>query len=327
MTIGSGLGGSVMVGAESTYGTAVTPTRGYEVLSSTLKRNKRTSQGGGLSGGTLLRKGARRNQPIQDANGSISLEVTPSKFGLLLAHITGTVATPSATGAGYTQTYPLADSIGRFLTIQEGMPDTGGTANPYTFVGSKITKAGFSCEMAGNLTCSLDIDSRQVTEVPTLTTPAFTSNLNVFHGGQMGVKIGTYGSEAAVQGVKSVSVDWERPMAVERFYANNSGLKSEPVQNGVTSITGSLSVDLVNKADFADRFAADTAFSLVWEFIGAAGTGYSDTFRMILPQCYLDEGTPTLDNEDVINTAMTFTCEYDGSHLPTIVYIAADSSI
>lgn len=327
MTIGSGLGGSFGIGVESTYGTAVTPTRWYEVESVSLKRNKRTLQGGGLSGGNFLDRGGRRVQPARDANGSVNLEVTSSKFGLLLAHITGTTATPSATGSGYTQTYPLADNIGKFLTAQVGIPDLGGTARPYTFLGSKITKASFSGDMTGQLMCALDIDSRDVSEVPSLTTPSYTTGLRTFDGSQMGVKIGTFGSESAVQGVKSVSVDIDRPQQVERFYANNAGLKSEPVQNGKTKITGSLSVDYITKADFADRFAADTTFSLVWEYIGLAGTGYAETFRITLPQCYLDGETPTLDNEDVVNMTMPFSATYDGTNLPTITYIAADSTI
>jgi len=77
------------------------------------------------------------------------------------------------------------------------------------------------------------------------------------------VKIGAFGSEAAITGVRKVDIKFDRPQATDRYYFSNAGLKSEPIENDYVKVTGTIDADYIDKTVWADRFAADSSTSLV----------------------------------------------------------------
>lgn len=330
MAIASGVGGYFSVAAESTYGTYVAPDHHMQVDSAQLKKNKNTQLAGGVAAGMLVDRGSRRVVTTSDAGGSVKMEVGSKNFGLLLAHGMGSSATPvqQSSTAAYLQTHALGDNIGKYLSAQVGLPDLGGTIRPYSFLGCKVSSMEFSCAVDQFLQASIDFDSQQLTEAQTAVSPSYTLG-NPFHFGQATVAIGTFGSEATVQGVRKFDVKINRPLRNDRFYFGNSGVKKEPVSNGKVAITGSLDVDFVTKGDFADRFSTDTPFSLKITFTGAnIASSFYETFSITLPACYLDGDTPTLDGPDIISGTFPFTALYDGTNNAcTIGYMSTDIAV
>lgn len=333
MGVGSGLGGSFGIAPETTFGTYVAPTRFFDAQTVQLKKVKNVVQGGGLAAGRLVQPASRRVVTSQAAAGDVELEVLNRGMGLLLAQIFGGTPTPVQQGAtaAYLQTHPLADNLGRFFTAQVGVPDTTGTVRPYTYLGTKVLDAEFSCGVNENLMVKLSLDSKDVSESQSLAAPSFTAGVQQFHFAQMGVKLGaTYGSETAVDGVRKVSVKVSRGQNVDRYYANGAGKKAEPIMNDRVQITGTIETDFLDKASFADRFAADTQFSLVWEFVAATPIAptYYPTFRLKLPACFLDGDTPTLDGPEVVQPSFGFTALYDLTNPPvTCEYLSADVAL
>ena len=331
MAIASGLAAQIGVAAESTYGTYVAPTRFPEYNKSDLKKKKNVVQGGGLAAGQIAQLGSRRVVTSESVEGGFELEVANKGMGLLLAHLLGSSATPVQQGAtaAYLQAHTVGDNIGKSLTIQHGVPDLTGTVRPYTFKGCKLSGAELSCKVDELLTMSLDIDGRQASEVETLVAASQPPGVAPFHWAQMSVKLGAFGAEAAVSGVKGFSVKFDRGMASERFYAGAGGLKAEPVMNDWLKVSGSLDVDLVNKADFADRFAADSATSLVIEFVGPLiASTYYQTFRIKVPMVFFDGDTPTVDGPDVTSGGYGFVAQLDGTNpLVSIDYISTDTTL
>ena len=331
MAIASGLAAQIGVAAESTYGTYVAPTRFPEYNKADLKKKKNVVQGGGLAAGQIAQLGSRRVVTSESVEGGFELEVANKGMGLLLAHLLGSSATPVQQGAtaAYLQAHTVGDNIGKSLTIQHGVPDLTGTVRPYTFKGCKLSGAEFSCKVGEPLTMSLDVDGRQASEVETLVAASLATGVAPFHWAQMSVKLGTFGAEAAVSGVKGFSVKFDRGMASERFYAGAAGLKAEPVMNDWLKVSGSLDVDLVNKADFADRFAADSATSLVIEFVGPLiASTYYQTFRIKVPMVFFDGDTPTVDGPDVTSGGYPFVAQLDGTNpLVSIDYISTDTTL
>lgn len=333
MSIGSGIAGSFGAVAETVYGTYVAPTRWYEAEKADLKKVKNTVQGNGLAAGRLMPLGVRRVVTTHAGGGSVPIQFSYSKMGLLLNNLIGgttTVAQQAATAA-YLQTTTAADNVGKFLTLQAGVPDVGGTVRPYTFKGSKIISAEFSCGVDEILSSVWEFDSKVCSEVETLAAPSVTASAP-FHFGQMTVKLGTFASEAAVTGVKKVTVKIERPQDVGRFYAGATipGTKDEPIMSDNLKVTGSFEVDYITKGDFADRFAADTATAFVWEFVGptAIASTYFPTFRLKVPQIFFDEGTPTVDGNGIVTTTFNFTTTFDGTNGPVISeYMTTDTAI
>lgn len=331
MAIGSGLAASIGFAAESTYGTYVAPTRFLEYIKADLKKKKNVVQGGGLAAGQIAQLGSRRVVTSESVEGGFELEVANKGMGLLLAHLLGSSATPVQQGAtaAYLQAHTVGDNIGKSLTIQHGVPDLTGTVRPFTFKGCKLSGAEFSCKVGELLTMSLDVDGRQASEVETLVAASLATGVAPFHWAQMSVKLGTFGAEAAVSGVKGFSVKFDRGMASERFYAGAGGLKAEPIMNDFLKVSGSIEVDLVNKADFADRFAADSATSLVIEFVGPLiASTYYQTFRIKLPMVFFDGDTPTVDGPDVTSGGYPFVAQLDGTNpLVSIDYISTDTTL
>jgi hypothetical protein len=331
MGVPSGLGSSFGFVPEVTYGTYVAPTRWIECSQPQLRKVKNTVQGGAMAAGRYGRRGSMRNVTSKAGGGTLTTEVFNKRMGHLFNGLLGGTVTPTQQGstAAYLQTHTLGDSTGKFYTMQVGVPDLGGTARPYTFLGSKITAIEFSCGVDENLTAAVTVDARDVTEAETLAAPSYATGVEVFHFGQMGVKLGTYDSEAAIQGVRRMTLRIERPHRTDRFYANNSGLKSEPVVNDYINVSGTIEADYITKADLADRFAADTSTALVWEFIGPTiESPHTEVFRIRVPMIFLDGDTPAVDGPDVVTGPYNFVGLDDGTNAQvSLIYMSADTTL
>lgn len=332
MAVGSGLASSIGIAAESTYGTYVAPTRWHEFSKEGLTKTKNTIQGGGLAAGRLQQLAARRVLATVAGEGPVDMEVTNTKMGLLLSHLAGssTIAQQGATAA-WLQTHTAADNVGKFLTVQKGVPDTTGTVRPYSFLGGKVAAAEFSCGAVNHLTSSWDFDFRDVTEAQGLAAPSYTTN-TPFHGGQMAVKIGTFGAEASIGGITKVTLKIERPQQTDRFYAQTAGspgLKAEPLINDYLKVTGTFEQDYVDKTTLADRFASDASTSLVWEFVGPLiASTFFQTFRIRVPAIFIDTETPTVEGPDVVNAKYSFVGQFDATNAPFIIeYMSTDTTI
>ncbi|WP_438478959.1 phage tail tube protein [Streptomyces asiaticus] len=328
MAIGSGLGAQLGISAESAYGTFVAPSKFIEFTKESLVLKKTTAQSAGIAAGRLLALSSRRVLTRREVSGSIEMEVTNKAMGLLLQALMGTNVTPvqQATSTAYLQSHVLADTAGKSLTIQKGVPLTTGTVTDKSFLGCKVTSAEFACEVGGMLTASYEFDGKDCDEAQTLATASYPA-MSPYHFGQMAVKTGTFGTETALDGIRKVSVKIERPQAVERFYAGQAGLKKEPISNDQVKITGTLETDYV-ATTLDDLHTSDAATSLVWEFVGANIEGtYYDTFRVTLPAIRLDEGPPVVDGFDVIKPTYQFTGLYDGTNQPKIEYISTDTTL
>lgn len=328
MAIGSGLGGQLGIAAETTYGTFVAPTKFPEFSKESLVEKKTTATSAGIAAGRLLPLSTRRVVTQREAAGNIELEVPNKSFGIILQTLMGTTVTPVQQGAtaAYLQTHTLADVAGKSLTIQKGVPLTTGTVTDKSFVGCKIISAEFSVEVGGMLMCTLEIDGKQCDESQTLAVASYPT-MSPFHFGQLAVKTGAFGAEAALDGIRKVSVKIERPQDVGRFYAGQSGLKKEPISNGLVKISGSLETDYVSTA-LDDLHTSDAATSCVVELVGPLiASTFFETFRITLPAIKLDDAPPSIEGFEVIKPTFNFTGFYDGTNQPKIEYISTDVTL
>jgi hypothetical protein len=328
MAIGSGLGAQIGIVAEVSYGTFLAPAKFIEFTKESLVLKKTTAQSAGIAAGRLLPLSSRRVVTQRQASGSLDMEVTNKGMGVLLQTLMGTTVTPAqqAATAAYLQTHTLADTAGKSLVIQKGVPLTTGTVTDKTFIGCKITSGEFSCGVGEMLTASFEVDAKDCDETQTLATASYPS-MSPFHFGQMALKTGTFGAEAARDGIRKVSIKIERPQATDRFYASQAGLKKEPISNDQVKITGSIEMDYVDTV-LDDLHTSDGATSLVLEFIGPIiASTYAETFRITLPAVRFDDAPPTVDGFDVIKPTINFTGLYDGTNQPKIEYMSTDVTL
>lgn len=328
MAIGSGLGAQLGIAPEVTYGTYVAPTKFVEFTKESVVLKKTTAQSAGIAAGRLVPLASRRVVTQREAAGSVEMEFTNKGMGLLLQSLMGTSVTPvqqEETDA-YLQTHVLADTVGKSLTIQKGVPLTTGTVTRKNLLGCKVISAEFSCEVGGMLTVSFEIDAKDCEETSVLATASYPA-MSVFHFGQMGVKFGSFGSETARDGIRKMSLKIERPSATDRFYANSSALKAEPITNGQIKISGSIERDYVS-TDLDDLHTSDAATSLVWEFLGPEiDPDYNERVTFIVPAVKFDDAPPAVEGFDVVKNGLSFTGLFDGTNANKIEYVSTDSTL
>lgn len=330
MAIGSGLGSQVGIAAESAYGTFVAPTKFIRARSYTVERTASRQQGGGISTGQLGPLSSQYVETVVGAQASIAFDVQNRGLGLLWSALTGTAASAVTAGtwSAYTTTFALADNYGKSHTVQVGAPfRAGASVAAHSLSGGKVTSAEFSCAVDGLLAASFNFDGKTFSKAESLASASYTST-DVFRGSQMTLKTGTYNSESAVSGVRSVGISISRPMDTTDYNAGNSGAKSQPVQNGWFDITATVEADWLATATFQDLAHGTTATSLVWEFSGATVAGtYVDVFRITLPSVTFEPATQGVDGPGELTNSWLATWRYDGSNLPSIVTVNADASL
>ncbi|WP_029289135.1 phage tail tube protein [Cellulomonas sp. HZM] len=328
MAIASGLGAHVGIAPEVTYGAYVAPTSFVQPNKASLKKTKNTEQSAAIASGRLQAAAAGRQPTTVGGSGSLELDVANRKMGLLVQALMGTSVTPTVlTAPAYQQTHVLADTFGKSLSIQVGLPDASGVVRPYSYTGCKVTSATFEIDLAKILAATFEFDAQDVSEAQALAAPSYPAAVSPFVGTQASVKVGVFGAEAAVAGVTKATVKIDRNLNTDRYYLGGGGKKAEPIANAPVGISGTVSADFVDKTVFADRFVSDAGFSLVIEARGAllAAPDTYDLFRITLPGCYLDGDTPVLDGPDQVSGDFPFTCLFDGANTPKIEIVSADS--
>jgi len=334
MAIGSGLGSSFGFSAESAFSTYVAPTKFVRHKSASFQKTATRVQGDGIQSGTYAEYLTQFVETTTGGTGTVAFDIQSKNMGLLIQALMGTTVTPVVQGAtsAYLQTHTLADPFGKSLSMQVGLPQRGGTVTPATLKGCKVAKLDLSCGIDTVLSATASIDAFAYENSTSLATPSYTSSVNVFHGGQLTVKLGTFGSEASVSGVKSVAVSIDRAMDTSGYYAGATvaGTKSEPVLNAVSKVTGSITVDMINLTDFHNRAVANTSTALVLEWVGPLiASTYYETFRITIPAVVFP-APESFDIADrgVLNSTFNFEARYDGTNaLATIAIISAESAL
>lgn len=320
--IGGGLGGAVGIAAESTYGTWVSPTRWIEVRDFKMQERPKISQGTGLASGRVVDLGTRRRETWTDAGGTMDLEFLNQGMALLLVNALGSNAT--LTQIGTTSAYTLTANLGvpdnqNYLSMQALVPNSAGTIFQQNFHGCKFTKTTWTIDMQNPLMWSLDVDSQQVSTSESAGTPSYTANTRTFTFQGMNFKVGAFGSESTIDGVKKMTCSIERGLEVNRIYMGQSA-KSEPVTNAIVKVSGSADVDLTasNKSVLWDLFHSQNAVpSIVMDFVGnAIGTsGHNDEFILNPTNVFIDQGgTPELDGPGITTATLNWSALIDASN-------------
>lgn len=327
MAISSGLAAQFGYVAESTYGTPVTVTKFPRQSKAAFVRTANRQQGSGIQSGVFGPVASQYVETTNAGTGSLELPVESRTHGLLFKLLMGSATSAQQGGsAAYLHTFTLADPVGLFATMQVGRPTRGGTVVPQTAKGCKVTKAEYSCQVGEFLKASYEVDARDIDNTTALATASYVA-ANTFHSKQMAVKLGTYGAEAAVNGVRGISLSIDRPMDTEDYTTVGAGLKSEPVINDFTAISGTISADWLAKADFEDRAAVTTGTSLVWEFVGPLiAATYYETLRFTVPGIVFAPSSQSVDGPKELTNDWAFEWKYDGTNMPKVEYISSDTT-
>ena len=159
----SGISSQLMIAAESTRGTFVTPTRGYEFLDESMALDIQRIESKGLRAGTRVLRSDRWREGKRSAAGSINMEVGNKSFGLWFEHMLGSAAISTPGGATLTRLHTFTPGdLPTGLTVQTGKPDLGGVVQPFSYVGAKVDKWKLAAKLDDFLELGVTLDRKSV---------------------------------------------------------------------------------------------------------------------------------------------------------------------
>lgn len=321
MATGAGLDGQMGFAQETTWGTAVTPTRFIEFNSENINYTPTFLEPTGLKVGTKFKRAGRVSVSRTAVSGDFSFDVATLGMGLFVKNMLGsTVTAPTqiGTSTAYKQVHTPGDFRSMGLTCQIGRPEPStGTVRPFTYAGLKVTGWGFDLKDNATPNLKLTVDGRSEDTTTALTTASFLAGAGVYTFAQSSLKLGgtasTASGETTISGgaaattiINEFSLSGKTAMKVDRYGLGNAGLKAEQLENGMPTITGKLAAEF-NKAEFYDVYKANTTTAMQFDLTGPAIAGGNNyLFSIILPAVKLKGVTPNVSGPDIVQMAPTF---------------------
>lgn len=321
MVIASGIGAQLGIGEEGSYGTYQAPTRflPFERESISLDIGKLRSAGIGL--GRFHRTNKVRTY-VKGAKGSIEFIVENKGFGLMLKHCLGGVSSGNV-GAVYTHTFtPDANALlGKYLTVQIGRPDVGGTSRPLSFLGGKVVSWELAAQLDNQVRLTPEFDFKSATTAQALAAASYAAAPVdfTFVDGAL-----TYGG--ASKFVKSFRLRMSNGLGVDRRGLGNT--KLEPLANALAEIEGEIACEWEDLDDY-NAWLADTQAQLVATFTSPAIISGSDEFELIvtIPKIELLKAESMVEGPGVLQQPTPFKALYDGTNpIIEVKYITSDTA-
>lgn len=334
MAIGSGLGSQVGFAPETTYGTSQTPTTWLEVRSSSLELNVEHIMSEALRSGLVVQRSDRFVNNKKGVSGSIELDVTSNNLARWLRHNMNDDRAFSTTKTGsspYTYTYNLGDPAScPSMTLQVGVPDIGGTVRRMDATGCFVSEMSLSNGVGELLKMSTTIDGQNYAPSSSAVTAAsYASSTEVlsFVGGSVSVA-------GTVTPIQSYELSVKHGIDLERYQINSTTLKSRPIRNALTEVTGKVEMEFGQatgtwgSSDLVTKYAAGTTIAVSGAWTGAtaiSGTTYP-ALSAITPVCMITKCTPTIDGPNLIKLSLEFMALDDGSQQPVqLVYVSSEN--
>jgi hypothetical protein len=313
MALRSGLAGQIGFAEETTYGTYVAPTRFLEFNNEAIATDVARIDSTGIGTGRFLRTG-RHKEYVRAAGGSVEFDYQTKGFGLLLKHCLGGYTNSLVTGSERSAVIePDADALfGKYLTVQVGRPDVGGTVRPFSFLGGKVIEWEIKCDLDVPLKLMLNLDFKSVVTSESLATATYPtgSEILVFSEGALTIN----GSPVRA---KSLSIKGVNGLATDRRMIGNT--KLEPLGAALFSITGELGDSEFEDLAVYNAFIAGTEISnLVATFTGPTNIAGGGPPKLIvtIPRIVYEGATPVIEGHGILKQPLTFRGLYNGTNLP-----------
>ena len=265
--------------------------------------------------------------------------VLVATLGVVAAYTdTGTAGT-AATVPGITafrQVHVNGSKAGQFITVQVGRPQISGvTVQPFTITGTKVTGWEFSCSDNKIAELKLTLDGQTELTSTALAAASYPTPNGLFSFANasvltLGGTASTTAGETTIAGgsalgsrVNAITITGATPMKIDRFGLGNAGLKAEPIENAIPTITGTLSTEFFSRTELYDLFKASTTSALQIDFtkfdssgndangVAAGPTPYR--LSWIFPAVKFKTAAANITSPDVIPQQIGFEAFDDGS--------------
>lgn len=313
MAVGSGISGQLGLKEETTWATAVTVDRFYELLSESVGYKIARIESDGIRSGQRIMRSDDWGAGTKRVSGPISLELSTKNMALLFKHAMGSVAT---TGAGpYTHTCTAGDLTGKGLTIQAGRPSSDGTVQAFTWNGCKIADWDLVFELDKHVKLNLGIVGKDQTTATGLASASYTSSNSLLSYTHGAITVGG----SAIK-VKSGSIKGVNALDTDRLFVGDTAI-SEPLENGRREYTFDL------KCEFESLTALNRIVNGTEAALSLAFTRSTDSIT-ITGNLRFDEGMPNLANMGILEQPLSgkFIATAADSTAITVAVISSEST-
>jgi hypothetical protein len=334
MPLASGLGASLGLAKETTYGTVVTPNRFFEFDSESLALDPTYFDPVGLRSNRLFAPSSRMRKTTRQAGGGTTLDAPTKQFGAVFDLMHGLAVTPvqQAATPAYLQTHAVGTSQpNKSATIQIDKPTAQAVDTPFTYPGSILTTAAFSMDNGGSLKAALTWDCQdELTPYstptgPSLTTPAYAAGSTVWDSTQVAA-VTLNGTPVA--SVQSLTVTWTQPFKEDRFFLGSGAVKQKPIPNGIPTLAGSMSAEWYDQSAY-QLFLSGGIVGVVFDFQGATiASTYKEQIKFDMPAVQVRGESPQVGGPDVLDQTIPFTVGDNGTNPPlSISYMSTDLAV
>ncbi len=296
-----------------TYKTFGAATRWFEFVEESLGWEKNIKQGQGLRVGKRVARSGRRTVPTAMGAGDWMVEAASKGQGLLWEGCLGTGVSTLVSGATYQQVFTLGDTLPSW-SLQKGIPQLGGTVDPYSFLGAMVANWEFNCPNGDIANLKMGMDIGDLSTAQAYGAPSYPSEpVNLFHFQNGTIFNGTLTAPTAtalasattpLASVRSFQVAVNNNLTGDRFNFGGAGRKDRPTV-GLREISGSLVVEYANTT-FRDAVLNDTPMCLVFNLTAGALSSGLETLQLVLPEVKFDNELAKTNKTDLINQTMNF---------------------
>lgn len=316
-------------GKETTYGTAVTPNRFHPISGEGQELKIEYVEDDAMQPNTYNASlGARRAEAARHAEGDVNMTVVNKGMGLLLEQIFGTDGVVTSLGGSpvaYQHVFALG-LLNKSMTTQKQIRDNSANVlGTFTHPGTKVTKATFTIGAKNLLKLALTLFSQdEKSDISAASASYISAAPFAFKQGFI-----KFNGTNIADTVKDAEISLERPLDTEAYGLNNGGLASEPAENDMAKIGGSLTSRFENIATFYDRYKANTALALVLLFEGTTISGSNKfSFKLEIPEIRLDGETPKVGGPSTVEHKIPFTGFANGTDAGiTATVITTDAAV
>lgn len=318
---------AVLVAKETTYGTAVSPTRGYEAHADSWKFDQAQIDSVGFRAGIQALRADRSRAVAMGGEGAIELDFLNQSMGVLLDAAFGASAGPTTvqtTGKQYVFTTTSA-APSTSLTVQILRAKVDGGTDCYQHAGAVAKTFKLSQEVGGLLQCSVDFDSAQVTVGASPGTPTYATGASDFAWDQAALTVNSQAVDAT-----TFEFNMDHQLNTDRRYLRGNAQKKRPRRSGLPQMSGSFAYDY-NDATIQSLWMTGTIvpLSIAWTGtqIGAGPAVYS--VQLDLPACQLTGDDPQASLSDLTKATMQYRVLDPGTGSPaaTLTVVTSDTAL
>ncbi len=318
------LDNALLVGKESTYGTAATLTRAYESQADSWKRNQEFLTSNGFRGG-LHTQMSTRSVPVNlGGEGTIPVDVQPTGMGLLFQSMLGATTGPTqqASTTAYKSTF-TSTSAGPTdsWTVQMQRVDIDGDVRSFTHLGSVMTGWKLMQPVDGMFNAELRFDFQDVVTNVSAGTPTYVSSLPY-----------TWQQCSATWDGNAIALDsWDLEanlgFKTDR-YRLSSTKKLKPVRASVPTFTGNMQMDF-DGLDLYNAFVAGTVAPLVITWTGSnIASSYDFQVKVTLAAVQFQGDAPVVSLDELPKQPLPYKVLYNGTDPAVkIEYTSTDTSL